>query len=183
MKGNYWSSYLRKLEMASESSQVIIREVNEDDLSALEWEGEYSHFRLIYQRAMLESRKGRQILLVAEANNRIVGQLFIQLNSVRADPKPQPYTAYLYSFRVRPGLRNKGIGSALIKYAEETLRELAYRRALIAAAKTNPGARRLYERHGYAVIAEDAGAWSFVDDLNRIHQITEPSYIMEKWLK
>lgn len=169
--------------MANKPSQIKIREAKEYDLTALEWEGEYRRFRLIYQRAMLESRKGRQILLVAEVDNQIVGQILIQLNSVQADPKPQPYTAYLYSFRVRPGLRNKGIGSALIEKAEEKLGELTYRRALIAAAKANPGARRLYERHGYEVIMEDTGEWSFVDDLDQVHQITEPSYIMEKWLK
>jgi ribosomal protein S18 acetylase RimI-like enzyme len=166
----------------TEHQPVRIREVTEEDLLALEWEGQYSRFRLVYRRAMKEAQQGTQVLLVAELNAMIIGQIFIQLNSVRADPRPQPYTGYLYSLRVKPDYRNRGIGSMLIESAEETLQERAYRRILIGVAKVNQDARRLYERHGYHVIAEDPGEWSFVDHNGQLQYVVEPTYILEKIL-
>jgi ribosomal protein S18 acetylase RimI-like enzyme len=168
--------------MENEHQPVRIREATEVDLPALEWEGQYRRFRLIYQRAMKEAQQGTQVLLVAEVNTTIVGQIFIQFNSVRADPRPQPYTGYLYSFRVKPGYRNQGIGSMLIEEAEDTLLERTYRRILIGVAKDNHDARRLYERHGYRVITEDPGEWSFVDHNGQLQHVVEPTYILEKFL-
>jgi ribosomal protein S18 acetylase RimI-like enzyme len=162
--------------------QCRIREATEKDLPSLEWEGEFSHFRLVYRRAMKEARKGRQILLVADHKKNIIGQLFILFNTVHADPKPVPYTGYLYSFRVKPEFRNQGIGGALIHQAEEILVERGFHRVLIGVAKINDGARRLYERHDYEIIAEDPGEWSFVDHKNQLRRIAEPTYIMEKFL-
>ncbi len=157
-----------------------IREATEKDLPSLEWGGEFSHFRHVYRRAMKESKNGRQTLLVVDYNKHIIGQLFVLFNTVQADPRPSPYTGYLYSFRVKPEFRNQGIGGALIKRAEEILVERAFQRVLIGVAKINDGARRLYERHGYHVIAEDPGEWSFIDHMNQLQKIVEPTYIMEK---
>jgi ribosomal protein S18 acetylase RimI-like enzyme len=157
-----------------------IREATERDLPSLEWEGEFSRFRYVYRRAMKEAKKGRQTLLVADYNKHIIGQLFILFSTVHADPRPIPYTGYLYSFRVKPEYRNRGIGSSLIDRAEEILSERAFQRVLIGVAKINDGAQRLYERHGYHVIAEDPGEWSFFDHENQLQKVVEPTYIMEK---
>jgi ribosomal protein S18 acetylase RimI-like enzyme len=160
---------------------VQIREATEKDLPSLEWGGEFSRFRLVYQRALREAKRGRQMLLVAECGDDIVGQLFVLFNTVHADPRPVPYTGYLYSFRVKPPFRNQGIGGLLIARAEDILLERDFRRVLIGVAKNNDGARRMYERHGYSIIAEDPGEWSFVDHENQIQRVVEPTYIMEKF--
>jgi ribosomal protein S18 acetylase RimI-like enzyme len=157
-----------------------IREAVEADLPALEWDGEYERFRLVYRRAMKEAKKGRQVLLLADYNDLIVGQIFILLNTVTADPRPQPYTGYLYSFRVKSDFRNQGIGSSLIENAEAVLMERSFRRVLIGVAKENHDARRLYQRHGYKVVADDPGEWSFVDHHQQVQHVVEPTYIMEK---
>jgi hypothetical protein len=52
----------------------------------------------------------------------------------------------------------------------------------IAVAKDNPNARRLYERLGYRVFAEDAGCWSFMDPDGQWQRVTEPCYVLEKHL-
>jgi ribosomal protein S18 acetylase RimI-like enzyme len=158
-----------------------IRDATEKDLPAMEWEGEYSHFRLVYRRAMRDANKGRQTLLVADLNSNIVGQIFVLYNTVNADPRSIPCTGYLYSFRVKPEFRNLGIGSALIEKAEENLLERAFRRVLIGVAKVNHDARRLYERHGYQIIADDPGEWSYIDHTNQVQNIIEPTFIMEKF--
>lgn len=159
-----------------------IREATDADLVGLEWEGEYSRYRHLYQKSMQDAKKGRRVLLVSEAAEKLIGQIFIQLNTIPADPLKLPATGYLYSFRVRPKYRNIGIGTSLVRRAEEKLRQLAFRRVLIGVAKENKGARRLYERLGYKIFAEDPGKWSFIDDQNSEHVVNEPTYIMEKIL-
>ena len=160
----------------------VIRIATSSDLPALEWEGEFRRFRRLYQRAMNEARRGRRILLVADMDGILIGQIFVQLHTVPADPKRIPRTAYLYSFRVRSEYRNLGIGSSLVLKAEESLRKKAFQRALIGVAKDNPGALRLYQRLGYEILSEDPGEWSFVDHKNRVQSIVEPTYILEKFL-
>jgi len=77
-------------------------------------------------------------------------------------------------------LRNQGIGSSLIDSAEYVLLDRSFRRVLIGVAKVNDDARRLYQRHGYQIVAEDPGEWSFIDHNNQVQQVVEPTYIMEK---
>ena len=175
-----YPNWSKKRKDKTEDLIVQIREATEKDLPALEWGGEFSRFRLVYQRAMREANRGRQALLVAECGDDIVGQLFVLFSTVHADPRPVPYTGYLYSFRVKPSFRNQGIGGLLISKAEEILLERDFRRVLIGVAKINDDARRLYERRGYSIIAEDPGEWSFVDHENQIQRVVEPTYIMEK---
>jgi ribosomal protein S18 acetylase RimI-like enzyme len=168
--------------MIAKAPSFVIRAATSTDLPALEWEGEFRRFRRLYQRAMNESRRGRRILLVADMDGKLIGQIFVQLHTVPADPKRIPKTAYLYSFRVRPEFRNMGIGSSLVFNAEEALRKKAFQRALIGVAKENSGAMRLYQRLGYEILTEDPGEWSFVDHKNRVQNIVEPTFILEKYL-
>lgn len=159
-----------------------IRNATKDDLLALEWDGEYRIFRRLYRRAMNEAMQGRRILLVADLEGRPIGQIFIQLHTVPADPLKLPKTGYFYSFRVRPEYRNMGIGSTLISRAEGALRMRAFQRVLIGVAKDNQSALRLYQRLGYQIITEDPGEWSFVDHENKVREIVEPTFILEKYL-
>lgn len=117
---------------------------------------------------------------MAEADSRIVGQLFVQLDfPPRPDSGIRP-TAYLYSFRVRPEYRQQGIGTQLIQSAEERLAGMGYRRTVISVAVANRTARRLYERLGYRVFTQDPGQWSYVDDRGQLQQVDEPAHVLEK---
>lgn len=165
-----------------DSLLALIREAREPDLPTLEWEGAFTHFREMYRRAFEETRTGRRIMLVAEVDARVVGQIFIQLDS---PPKPGSHTrasAYLYSFRVRPEYRQQGIGTQLLQAAEERLLARGYRRTVISVAVVNETARRLYERLGYSVFTRDPGQWSYVDDRGQLQQVDEPAYVLEKYL-
>lgn len=163
-------------------TRVVIREAQETDLKALEWEGRYQHYRRLYRRAMAEAKKGRRVLLVAEAGDRIVGQIFVQLSSGRAKYADGDQSGYLYAFRVRPEFRNQGIGTQLLEAAEEVLQARGFARAVIAVAKENEAALRLYEGKGYSVFAEDPGKWSYVDHEGELRRVSEPAFVMEKAL-
>jgi len=63
------------------------------------------------------------------------------------------FVGYIQSLAVRHGWRGRGLGTALIAFAERRiLRETP--NVFICASSFNPGARRLYERLGYQVVGE-----------------------------
>jgi ribosomal protein S18 acetylase RimI-like enzyme len=163
-----------------ERERVLIRKLREHDLPALEWEGRYQHFRRLYRHALAEARRGRRVLLVAELAGQIVGQIFVQLDSRRAELADGRHAGYLYAFRVRPDFRNQGIGTQLLLEAESSLRGRGFRRAVIAVARDNLAAQRLYEAMGYHRFAEDPGEWSYLDHEGRMRSVSEPAYMLEK---
>jgi ribosomal protein S18 acetylase RimI-like enzyme len=60
------------------------------------------------------------------------------------------------AYRVRelhvdPGHRGRGIGGALLDYAEAEARKAGYTQMALTTTTVNP-ARRLYERHGFRVV-------------------------------
>lgn len=160
--------------------RVVFRLAEREDLPKLEWYGEYTHFRRVFQRAFEEQKAGRRLMLLADVNGWPVGQVFIQLDSYDEMYPSDGKRAYLYSLRVMDAFQRQGIGTALLREAEEILRERAYHSVSIAAAKDNPGARRLYERLGYRVFTEDAGRWHYVDQEGRTRQVVEPCWVLEK---
>lgn len=164
----------------AEAPPIVIRSVRAADLEGLEWEGEYRRYRLVYQRAYSESLRGRRVLLVAEMQGQVVGQIFVQVDSAVSGGSGR--AAYLYALRVRPEFRNRGIGTQLVREAESILRQRGFARALISVAKDNDAARRLYERLGYEVFGEDAGNWSFIDEYGQLQEVHEPAFLLEKLL-
>jgi ribosomal protein S18 acetylase RimI-like enzyme len=163
--------------------EVVFRVAERDDLPKLEWYGQYLHFRRLFQRTFEEQTAGRRLMLLADVNGWPVGQVFVQLESYDNLFMDMRKRAYLYSLRVMEAFQHKGIGTALIREAEAILVERRYDSVSIAAAKDNPGARRLYERLGFRVFAEDTGRWHYVDHEGHTRYVTEPCWLLEKQLK
>ncbi|MFQ5942138.1 MAG: GNAT family N-acetyltransferase [Anaerolineales bacterium] len=167
----------------TEGDQIAnIRLATTEDLRALEWDGEYAHYRRLFKRAIDEARHGRRILLLAEIDDQLVGQIFIQLTIRAAFSTRGASSGYFYAFRVKPAFRNQGVGSSLLQKAEDNLAIRGFHRAVISVAKRNFAARRLYERAGYSVFAEDPGEWSYVDHKGKLRQVREPAFVLEKRL-
>ena len=162
---------------------VTIRHANRDDLHALEWDGEYTHFRRLYAQAFRRAEKGDAVLWVASLHSEsLIGQLFVQLISNRTELADGVSRAYVYSFRVRPDYRDIGIGTLLFNTAENDLKNRGFRHITLNVGKENADARRFYERFGYRVIAAEPGIWSYVDHNGHQRQVREPSWRMEKAL-
>ena len=63
--------------------------------------------------------------------------------------------AKLDDVNVKPGLEGQGVGSAMMAALKEELRRGAVERIDTATHFDNPGARRFYERHGFASLREE----------------------------
>jgi GNAT superfamily N-acetyltransferase len=63
--------------------------------------------------------------------------------------------AKLDDVNVRPGLEGQGIGSAMLASLKGELRRVGVTRIDTASHFDNPGARRFYERHGFASLREE----------------------------
>ncbi len=162
---------------------VTIRSIQEADLPALEWEGQYRHYRRVFQQTFQDMRQGKRLMLAAATTHEIVGQIFIQLQGSNASALVDGRRrGYLYALRVKPHWRRRGIGRQLITAAEAELTKRRYQVAVIAAAKTNVVARRFYERLGYAVFSEDPGLWYYTDADGKQQRVEEPAWLLQKRL-
>jgi ribosomal protein S18 acetylase RimI-like enzyme len=158
-----------------------IRLLVQADLPALEWDGEYIHYRRLYGDIFQSVRLGRALMWGADIPlDGIIGQLFVQLRSKRKELADGKKRAYFYSFRVRPAFRSFGVGSRLLKTAEKDLVERGFSWITLNVAQTNYGARRFYERHGYQVVTAEPGRWSYRDHLGKNREVHEPAWRMEK---
>jgi GNAT superfamily N-acetyltransferase len=90
------------------------------------------------------------VLFAAEEDGEIVGLLEVKLAS------PPPEGAILRRIRtaevgvaVRENRRNRGLGSALMRFAERWARDNRCKLLLLSASAANAGALRLYQRLGY----------------------------------
>ena len=63
--------------------------------------------------------------------------------------------AKLDDVNVRPGLEGQGIGTAMLESLKDELRRGGVTRIDTATHFDNPGARRFYERHGFASLREE----------------------------
>jgi len=176
-----WKTKPTLLEEQVPLSQIEIRLVKHQDLSALEWEGKYAHFRRLYREVYQSACKGQALMWIAELVPRgILGQAFVQLNSARKELADGAGRAYIYGFRVRPAYQNQWIGSLLLNTIEEDLLNRKYEWITLNVGRQNTRARRFYERHGYRIVAPEAGDWSYLDEQNQRHDVHEPAWRMQK---
>ena len=164
-------------------SKVQIRHIEKSELPALEWNGEYAHFRRLYKEIYEGVVKGKAIMWVADLNGgSIIGQLFVQLSSARIELANGTNRAYIYSFRIQPPYRDNGLGTHMLRIVEEDLAERGFHWVTLNVARDNPDARRLYERQGYRVIAMEPGNWTYRDERGITREVHEPAWRMEKRL-
>ena len=161
--------------------QIIIRQARKRDLPALEWEGEFSHFRHLFAEAYRLQELGDVIMWVIDLPEYgLIGQLFIQLYGPNQIQTSKPKYAYIYGFRIRPDYRGLGIGSQFLQSVESDLTRRGFKRISLNVARDNDAARRMYERAGYHVVAPEPGIWSYLDDKGHRKFVNEPAWRMQK---
>jgi ribosomal protein S18 acetylase RimI-like enzyme len=162
-------------------STIRLRYATRDDLPALEWNGEFTHFRRLYQEIYQNVSQGRALMWVVDIpENGIVGQLFVQLESHRQELADGRRRAYIYGFRIQPAYRDHRVGSRLLEKAEVDLIKRRFRWVALNVGRQNLKALRFYERHGYRIIAADPGQWSYVDHQGHHQEVCEPAWRIQK---
>jgi ribosomal protein S18 acetylase RimI-like enzyme len=160
---------------------VFIRQAEKDDLSDLEWAGEYTHFRRLYADTYLMVEQGAAVIWIAESNGSgLIGQCFVSLKRNRPELADGVVRAYIYGFRVKPEYRNHGIGKQIMRTIEDDLKIRGFQQVTLNVGQNNHNARRFYERLGYIVIGADPGYWSYIDDQARRIDMHEPAWRMVK---
>ncbi len=164
-------------------AKVEYRLLKAEDLPALEWDGEFTHFRRLYRETFRSASSGRALMWIADLiGPGLIGQVFVQLNSGRRELADGGFRAYIYGFRIKPAYRNVGVGSRLLAAVEADLVRRKFRFSTLNVARDNPDACRFYERHAYRVVAAEPGYWSYLDDQGMRHEVHEPAWRMEKRL-
>jgi ribosomal protein S18 acetylase RimI-like enzyme len=86
-------------------------------------------------------------------DGRIAGKV-----GIRYDERPG--AGNLFQFDVAEDLRGQGIGTQLVRSAEQRIREHGRNLATLAVEESNEGAIRLYRRLGYEVIGTETAEWN-----------------------
>lgn len=86
------------------------------------------------------------------------GERVIAYLSIEVYRAPQAYI-YLDDLSVAGPYRNRGVGSALIREAEDYGRKIGIPRIIFHVEKHNGDAFRLYERLGYRIHRDDGRRW------------------------
>jgi ribosomal protein S18 acetylase RimI-like enzyme len=160
---------------------LSIRQGKRADLPALEWEGEYVHFRRIFAEAYQSVDNRQAIIWLADLQGiGLIGQLFVSLKGNNLELADGSSRAYIYGFRVRPAFQNCGVGTRLMHTVEDDLVKRGFQWITLNVGRDNYRARHLYERLGYHVVKADPGNWSYIDHLGRRQDVREPAWRMEK---
>lgn len=162
----------------------IIRDIKETDLKTLEWGKHFKRYRKLMRLSYEDHLMGKKVYLVTEVNGKIAGQIVIDWRILVDKDKSDGSTrAYLYSFRVFPPYRSKGLGTAMILFCEKFLKERGFEFATMACERKNIRALNLYQKLGYKIFKEEDTPWEFIDDEGNMRKITEPEWVLEKSIK
>ncbi len=161
----------------------ILRSIKSSDLKNLEYGRLYRKFRKLMDLSFADNQVGKKVYLVAEIKGKIAGQIIIDWRVLKDESKSDGRTrAYLYSLRVFPPYRSRGLGTKMLNFCLNYLKSRGFAFATIAAEKKNPLALKLYERLGFKIYKEENLPWKFEDDKGVKQQVSEPEWVLEKAL-
>jgi GNAT superfamily N-acetyltransferase len=129
-------------------AEVEIRPGSVDDLPVLVAVLGERHW---FTDRLTRQQRGGGVVLVAWLEGRPVGEVFLECEPA-TEPEVRrqlPGVPRLDHLEVPGPFQGRGIGTALIRAAEGTARQLGHERIALGVGLDNPKARRLYERLGY----------------------------------
>jgi GNAT superfamily N-acetyltransferase len=131
------------------AAKAEIRPGSKADLAALVAVLGGRHF---FSERLGRQQQGGGVLLIAWLDGRPVGDVFLDCEPAgEPDVRRQlPGVPRLIHLEVLGPFQRRGIGTALIRAGEDTARRLGHERIALGVGLDNRGARRLYERLGYA---------------------------------
>ncbi len=123
---------------------MAIRRCREEDLEALEWEGEFAHDRALIRGMFERMQRGSIVMLVAPRGGEIAGQLWVDT--------PPAQTAHIWALRVKAVWRGRGVARELLQAAELESVAQGFTSIELDVEPMNHIAVRLYLRCGYQIV-------------------------------
>ncbi|MFC9926202.1 GNAT family N-acetyltransferase [Streptomyces sp. NPDC127190] len=131
---------------------VGVRDLLPRDLPACTWSGSATHLRQV-ERELARAAVGEvDYLAVCTA-----ADLPVAIGGI--DYQVSEGAGTLWQLAVLPALQSCGLGTLLVRAAEQRIRDRGLRRAELAVEDDNPRARALYERLGYVAYGHEPDAW------------------------
>ena len=129
-------------------SDTVVRIAVDEDLPVLVAALGQEHF---FRDRLARQAQELGELFVAWAGSTPVGDVYLWREQADEAPVREhlPWTPTLNHLEVQPAWQNGGIGTALVRAAEDHAARLGYGRICLGVSVDNPSARRLYERLGY----------------------------------
>jgi ribosomal protein S18 acetylase RimI-like enzyme len=131
---------------------VVVRDLAEADLDALEWSGTASHLVAVREELRRVESFEVEYLVAAASSDLPVGKAGI-------DYAKHTGAGTIYQAAVHPALQSCGIGTLLMGEAERRIRARGRAYAELGVEQNNPRARALYERLGYVAYADAPDEW------------------------
>jgi GNAT superfamily N-acetyltransferase len=161
---------------------VTVRQMRDSDLTPV--------VAAMGQHAFFTDRLARQadghgIMLVAVDGETVCGDVYLWLAEVPEFHQHLPGVPVLNHLEVAPALRSRGIGTLLVRTAEQWLRELGHDRVALGVAIDNRRAHALYEQLGYIDWGHGTVAirYEVPGDRGLAETITETIHVLVKDLR
>ncbi|MFI0504263.1 GNAT family N-acetyltransferase [Streptomyces albogriseolus] len=131
---------------------VSVRDLLPQDLPACTWSGSDTHLRQV-ERELARAAAGEVDYLA------VCTPADLPVAKGGIDYQASEGAGTLWQLAVMPALQSCGLGTLLVRAAEQRIRDRGLRRAELAVEEDNPRARALYERLGYAAYGREPDAW------------------------
>ncbi|MEV0192629.1 GNAT family N-acetyltransferase [Kitasatospora purpeofusca] len=131
---------------------LSVRDLTEADLPSCSWAGSPEHVRELVHQIRRAGTGEVDYLAVCTP----VG-LPVAVGGV--DCTVEPGAGTLWQLGVHPALQSCGIGTLLVRSAEQRIIVRGLTRAELAVEESNPRARALYERLGYRAFGRELESW------------------------
>jgi ribosomal protein S18 acetylase RimI-like enzyme len=160
------------------SLRVRFRLCEEQDLAALEWQGLCREHRRAIRGAFRRQLHGKNLMLVAEANGQLVGQVWIDI-----ERETHSDAALLWAMRVLPWLQGLGLGTRLLRAATALAASKGFEMLQLAVDQDNVPAQRLYRRCGFTRVGAFVESVLHTTATGRVVRRRRPQFIMRKRLR
>jgi ribosomal protein S18 acetylase RimI-like enzyme len=138
--------------MAEVVVPLTVRDLTREDLPSCAWSGSASHLASVARALDRVDRGEVDYLAVCPPSG-------LPVATGGIDYAVTEGAGTLWQLGVHPALRSCGIGTILVRAAEQRIRARGLRRAELGVEEDNPRARALYERLGYVAYGSKPEAW------------------------
>ncbi|MDH6126500.1 GNAT family N-acetyltransferase [Kitasatospora sp. GP82] len=152
---------------------VLVRDLTPADLPACTWSGSAVHLGQVAKELERAASGEVDYLAVCTAVD-----LPVAIGGV--DYQVTSGAGTLWQLAVLPALQSCGLGSLLVRAAEDRIRSRGILRAELGVEESNPRARAVYERLGYVAYDRQPDAWDVQAPDGSIHRYETMCTLMRK---